>query len=316
MFHSTLNNSMSEIRLTRHELEVIQGCLLGDGCLSINGKSSCFMYGSSNYDHVKYVWDQIKRLSTPRYESGPVELKIYDKRTGKTYTRYEIRTKNNIFFYNLRMVWYPEGIKIVPKDLKLTNTIIRLWYIGDGSLDKSHGYIKLCTDSFDKDSLELLNEQLQEWKSWVNFNNKRIYIKRVNVKRFLNYIGDCPVESYKHKWQVKQLKNSKIDEDGPDDHSLKYLDIVKDFETGEYTIYGLYKKYGVPIKCIKNYFKNNNINFTPVNNKIRVEQKDLNNNHIKTWNSITETGLDASAIVACCKGKRKTHKGYKWNYEK
>lgn len=307
---------MSEIQLTQHELEVIQGCLLGDGCLSINGKSSCFMYGSSNYDHVKYVWDQIQRLSTPRYENGPVELNIYDKRTGKTYTRYEIRTKNNITFYNLRMVWYPDGIKIVPKDLKLTNTIILLWYIGDGSLDKSHGYIKLCTDSFDKDSLEFLNEQIQEWKSWINFNNKRIYIKRIYVKQFLDYIGECPVESYKHKWYIKQLKNSKIDEDGPDDHSLKYSDIVKDFETGEYTIYGLHKKYNVPIKCIKNFFKNNKINFTPVNNKIRVEQKDLNDNHIKTWDSIKSTGFDPSAIVACCKGKRKTHKGYKWNYEK
>lgn len=26
-------------------------------------------------------------------------------------------------------------------------------------------------------------------------------------------------------------------------------------------------------------------------------------------------GFDASAISACCKGKLKTHKGYKWSYE-
>lgn len=307
---------MSEIQLTQHELEVIQGCLLGDGCLSLNGKSSCFMYGSSNYDHVKYVWDQLKRLSTPRYENGPVELKIYDKRTNKTYINYSIRTKSNITFYNLRMLWYPERIKIVPKDLKLTNTIIRLWYIGDGSISKDSGMIKLCTDAFDDESLELLNGQLQKWKSWINFNNRRIYIKRINAKQFLSYIGECPVKSYQHKWVIKQLKNCKINKSGPDDHSSKYLDIVKDFETGEYTIYGLYKKHNVPIKCIKNYFKNNNINFSPVNNKIRVEQKDLNDNHIKTWDSISATGFDPSSIVACCKGKRKTHKGYKWNYEK
>jgi hypothetical protein len=307
---------MSVINLTQYELEVIQGCLLGDGCLSIKGKSSCFMYGSSNLDHVEYVWNQLKDLVSPRYKDGPIRREIYDKRTKKTYINYSIRTKSSITFYNLRMVWYPEGLKIVPKDLELTNTIILLWYVGDGSLDKSHGYIKLCTDSFDKDSLEFLNGQLQEWKSWINFTNNRIYIKRIFAKHFLNYIGDCPVESYKHKWEIKQLKNSKIDEDGPIDHSLKYLDIVKDFKTEEYTIYRLYKKYGVPIKCIKNYFKNNNINFTPVNNRIRVEQKDLNDNHIKTWDSIKSTGFDPSAIVACCKGKRQTHKGYKWNYEK
>lgn len=53
-------------------------------------------------------------------------------------------------------------------------------------------------------------------------------------------------------------------------------------------------------------------------NRKRVEQKDLDGNLIKIWDFIHEaadaTKSEATKIVACCKGRRKTHNGYKWNY--
>lgn len=55
--------------------------------------------------------------------------------------------------------------------------------------------------------------------------------------------------------------------------------------------------------------------------KIKVNQYDLNGNYIKTWNSFADIAkylniINASNIVACCKGKKKTSYGYKWSYEK
>ena len=52
---------------------------------------------------------------------------------------------------------------------------------------------------------------------------------------------------------------------------------------------------------------------------IKVVQLDKNTNElIKIWDSINEAqrkeGYQARCICACCKGKRKTHKGYKWMY--
>ena len=52
---------------------------------------------------------------------------------------------------------------------------------------------------------------------------------------------------------------------------------------------------------------------------VKVVQLDKNTNElIKIWNSINEAqrkeGYQARCICACCKGKRKTHKGYKWMY--
>lgn len=55
-------------------------------------------------------------------------------------------------------------------------------------------------------------------------------------------------------------------------------------------------------------------------NQRKVNQYDLNNNYIKTWNSIIEflkennINLKNSGITSCCKGKQKTAYGYKWKY--
>ena len=50
----------------------------------------------------------------------------------------------------------------------------------------------------------------------------------------------------------------------------------------------------------------------------RVAQIDDNGNIIATFESMTEAaesvGCNSSAIVMCCKGKRKIIKGYKWKY--
>lgn len=49
----------------------------------------------------------------------------------------------------------------------------------------------------------------------------------------------------------------------------------------------------------------------------KVMQLDLNGNIIKIWNSISETnkyGFYHQNIIACCKGRLKTHRGYLWKY--
>ena len=51
-----------------------------------------------------------------------------------------------------------------------------------------------------------------------------------------------------------------------------------------------------------------------------VIQKNLQGEVIKVWSSAREVyrqlGYSYKHISSCCNGKRKTHKGYKWEYEK
>lgn len=50
----------------------------------------------------------------------------------------------------------------------------------------------------------------------------------------------------------------------------------------------------------------------------KINQYDLDGNFIKQWDSIHEAQItlkiNKSGIIACCKGRSKTYKGYKWKY--
>lgn len=49
----------------------------------------------------------------------------------------------------------------------------------------------------------------------------------------------------------------------------------------------------------------------------RVEQTDMNGNVIKIWKSVVSVsagGFDDSSVIACCKGRKESYKGYKWKY--
>lgn len=64
-----------------------------------------------------------------------------------------------------------------------------------------------------------------------------------------------------------------------------------------------------------------NCNYGTRNNKIAkgILQLDSNNNIIKIWRSATdiekELNIKQSNIIAVCKGKRKTLRGFKWKYQ-
>ena len=54
------------------------------------------------------------------------------------------------------------------------------------------------------------------------------------------------------------------------------------------------------------------------NERIKINQYDLNNNFIKTWNGFVEIketlNIDISGIIRCCRNQYKTSNGYVWRY--
>ena len=68
-----------------------------------------------------------------------------------------------------------------------------------------------------------------------------------------------------------------------------------------------------------------NSNYGSRNERVRkslskkVYQYTLDGEFVKEWESINEcarNGFNQGNISSCCRGERKTHKGYKWSYEK
>jgi len=244
--------------ITGEELEIINGCLLGDGCLTKNGRSennAQFTYTNKNKDIVDYIYNKLNRFMKK------VEYYEYkDKRTNKVYSRYSVRSELNSTFTILYNKWYINKIKTIPTDLILTSNTCYHWYIDDGSLiqGKSSQNIKLSTHCFNKKDLEdILLPQLSIYEPKLYKAEKEkeqffIYISRKNIPRFLNYIGKCNIMSYLYKWEYQEYKNK-----APTNHKYKQDAIINLIKQG-LNNYQIGKILGMDASLVR-YYKNKNL---------------------------------------------------------
>jgi len=193
--------------LSQEAEEWLNGELLGDGCLqSPNAstypisRSARFKYGSKYLKYCQYVSDTLNSFGI--------------EQSGKITERYHKDWGNYSYCYNSRCYvellptqkkWYPEGKKIVPKDIELTPLVCRQWYIGDGCLVRKKWNrlnITLSTYNFSIPDVEWLVKELNKlkFKTTRKPSNNIIHISSYSTQDFLNYIGECPVICYQYKW--------------------------------------------------------------------------------------------------------------------
>ena len=261
------------IQLTQRQQEIINGALLCDGSIvkPKKGLNAYFSYLSKSEEHVRAVCTELEDYVSPGFYYKYEE--IYDKRTDKSYSRYSFRTLTNPTFTELYNMWYKNNIKIVPKNLILTPLTCLIWYLGDGELAQSStrasGYILLCTDSFIKEDIEkYLLPQLSNFSATLvehGYNKYRIYIPRIKVKEFLEYIGPCPVEDYQHKWNIQEYKRKPLCYEPEIEKQIiqAYEDgcspgtIANYFQRDRTTILSCLKRYGLDTN--KNKFSNKKV---------------------------------------------------------
>lgn len=219
-----IRSSKLVIQMTTIMYETLRGALLGDGSLLIpqNGVNAIFRYSSKSRQHVEYITKDFIRYSTG---NGLIENDRYDKRTDKYYHQIVFSSRSSETFTDEYYKWYINKEKHIPCDLILTPHTCLCWYIGDGCLrTKNNGSTQellLCTNCFLKNEIEtILLPQLSQFDAKLYYTNtskngKRDYAigicKKHNIKKFLDYIGQCPFEDYKYKWDIKpQLFNGML----------------------------------------------------------------------------------------------------------
>ena len=103
------------------------------------------------------------------------------------------------------MRWYPNEKKAVPNDLVLTPLTALLWYLGDGSLHRSHGSyeVRLHTDCF-IDQTKLISELARVEVNAYLVPEKRKYtiirIPPASLRTFFEFIGEPPFTELAYKW--------------------------------------------------------------------------------------------------------------------
>lgn len=184
--------------------EWVDGFLLGDGHLAqTSPKSACAGIGSSNINWTRYSMKGLVSYepSQPRenWTGAGVGTKKYQSWQSWTLSHPDLR--------HHWCRWYSTGKKVVPQDVRLTGTSLRLWYLGDGSFDG--GFVTVAAYDFSVKELERITTRL-EAECGLPFTlhqskgaRKKLYLPAEYIGKFFDFIGkDCPVIGYEHKFEV------------------------------------------------------------------------------------------------------------------
>jgi len=193
------NTEKNHCNISQENIEWINGELLGDGSLvSSSSYSARVCYASKFLEYINYISIILKSFGIE--QSGEI-YKQYHKKFN-CYS-YGYHSKMYVELLAIRRKWYPNGKKIVPRDIIITPITLRQWFIGDGYLrkrKKGRPHIILATDGFSISDIEWLVVQLNK----LGFKAKRvsliIYISAHSTREFVNYIGECPAKCYQYKF--------------------------------------------------------------------------------------------------------------------
>ena len=198
------NWKSNSVTLYPHMLNWINGELLGDGCLNRPPlmQSARFNYSSKYMEYTWYVSRTLQSFGI--VQSG--EIHKYLHKIHNSYSFVYI-SRSYIELRMLYDIWYPWGKKAIPEGLLLPSVTCRQWYIGDGCLQhrqERRPFITLCTECFSVTDVDWLVSRLVAlgFDTTRQSKSNRIRISSYSTEDFLNYIGECPVECYKYKWDL------------------------------------------------------------------------------------------------------------------
>ena len=212
--------------------QVIDGCLLGDACLTISQgattkKYPMFRKNNIYYDHQKFVGEILLG------ENWENRIREYRNKGWKRYSSknlFHLRglvDKNLAPFYKR---WYPEWNsyqKVIPEDIKIDGTLLLHWFLDDGysyvahrtyknpKYNKDKIRIEFATQSFQEKELKMFSKKIYDSTGLIitpRSHRRKGIVKgtgfemclsetKEQVSLFYEIIGHCPVPSMQYKWK-------------------------------------------------------------------------------------------------------------------
>lgn len=194
--------------LSNEEFQVLIGCLLGDGNISLNksGHQAQFRFAHSEKQKEYCIWKTEKLKNIMYYEAVFNKKQQVDKRTHNTYTSYYSLSKEIPQLKEIFDRWYSfqdldkrvKWIKHINKDdlMKLDALGLAIWFQDDGYHEDS-GYL-IATMCFSNDDIQIIKEYFKsKWDIEIKVrSNNEIYISSKYREKFKNIIkpyihNDC-----------------------------------------------------------------------------------------------------------------------------
>jgi hypothetical protein len=169
----------------------MNGTLLGDSYVS----KDCVYCLSHSVVQASYLNYKKELLELFGYKTNVYYRRKRDNNFS-TNDNILLQSNKKAVFKSYRQKWYPNGIKIVPKDLILDPHSMALWFMDDGNSNiithynsKTNGRVetgpvvnkfRLYTDGFDDESQDYLKRQLLQLGIKSGF-----YIRKKNNKKYI-----------------------------------------------------------------------------------------------------------------------------------
>jgi hypothetical protein len=197
------------------ESDLLDGHLLGDGSVFVTGydthREAVFVITSKYKEYAQWIVDNTDWFSECKVNVHDT----WDKRTEKFYRHCTIKSISHPILTERRKLWYPNGKKIVPRNLVLTRNLLLRWYLDDGNWHSKGLYLN--TQGFIYQDVEFLQQLLMDFLQFKvtiqkhSPNRYRLFIPKRggshsckssvnNIERFFEVIGDCPVSCLRHRW--------------------------------------------------------------------------------------------------------------------
>lgn len=184
-----------KLSISDRQLEIIVGCLLGDGYIHPRGQIQ-IAHSSKQFPYVMWKYKELGSLAY----GLPTIVERYDRRYGKKYsqTRFWLRQ----FFRSWRNLFYPRGNKIFPREFEkyLTALSLAVWFMDDGNYSESRN-VKIATDGFDFETrkrLRLLLLRKFFLESTLHKNGK-LRISSNSLPRFFKLVKPYIHSSMRYK---------------------------------------------------------------------------------------------------------------------
>ena len=175
--------------LTQQQKNLLLGTLLGDGsCQTQNNGASWRYRAVHKLAHESYIFHKYDLLKD-FCDRAPSLSVVTDSRTNKQHSRYTFQTLTSDDFRFYGQLFYKQQAnnswkKTVPSNIAtfLTPQAIAYWYMDDGALKwrgKSNA-VRLCTDSFSSDEINVLKRTLEDFGLKVSIQKKE-GLERLNI---------------------------------------------------------------------------------------------------------------------------------------
>lgn len=187
-------------------MEILTGALMGDGTIVKGSKRYQMNIGSTTIEYLQYLLEVLPDWLTNEIYLDTPSSKRPNPSTHKDY--YGLSLMRHPTFNKMRDTWYDNGKKRFP-DLTLTPTILRHWYVTDGTFDDRSDAIMpragLCSVN-ESDRPEFIEQLFTDVGLSVTYDmDGKFRVNAADIVDFFDFIGWTAIPGFEYKWPDRKI---------------------------------------------------------------------------------------------------------------